>query len=98
MKINVLTLRQDELKSLVRLVSKRDGTISFHNFSDHVFHSIAARRDSARNKLFACSRFTRDEDRRTTRRDFGDAREYSFQSWRGSNNLSKHRGLIDFFA
>src|SRR5882757_4936315 len=50
------------------------------------------------NKLFACSRFTRDEDRRTTRSDFGDAREYAFQSGRCSNDLFKHRGFVNFFT
>src|SRR5277367_3906854 len=53
---------------------------------------------SACNQLFACSRFACDEDRRITSGDFGDAREYGFQSRRGPNNLFKHRGLIDFFA
>src|SRR6266446_1824855 len=50
------------------------------------------------NQLFACSRFARDKDRRITRRDFGNAREYAFQSRRCSNDLFKHRGLIDFFT
>src|SRR5882672_10126917 len=50
------------------------------------------------NKLFACSRFTRDEDRRTTRCDFGDAREYAFQSGRCPNDLFKHRGFVNFFT
>src|SRR5258708_13519208 len=50
------------------------------------------------NKLFACSRFTRDEDRRISRCDFGDAREYAFQSRRCSNDLFKHRGFVDFFT
>src|SRR6266478_7913672 len=52
----------------------------------------------ARNKLFACSCFTRDEDRRITRCDFGDARENTFQSGRGSNDLFEHRGFVDFFT
>src|SRR5260370_29244197 len=50
------------------------------------------------NKLFACSRFTRDEDRRITRCDFGDTRENTFQSGRCSNDLFKHRGFVDFFT
>src|SRR6266566_3849288 len=50
------------------------------------------------NQLFACSRFTRDEDRRITRCDFGDARENTFQSGRCSNDLFKHRGFVDFFT
>src|SRR6266478_7090870 len=52
----------------------------------------------ARNKLFACSSFTRDEDRRIAWRDFGDARENTFQSRRCSNDLFKHRGFVDFFT
>src|SRR5271155_2082644 len=54
--------------------------------------------DGARNQLFACSCFTRDEDRRITWRDFGDARENTFQCGRCSNDLFKHRGFVDFFA
>src|SRR6266403_420947 len=50
------------------------------------------------NQLFACSRFTRDKDRRIAWRDFGDTREYAIQSGRGSNNLFKHRSLIDLLA
>src|SRR5260370_1863050 len=46
----------------------------------------------------ACSRFTRDEDRRITRCDFGDARENIFQSGRGSNDVFKHRGLADLLT
>src|SRR6266403_5983120 len=52
----------------------------------------------ARNRLFACSCFTRDEDRRIARCDFGDARENTFQSGRCSNDLFKHRGFVDFFT
>src|SRR6267154_286737 len=52
----------------------------------------------ARNKLFACSCFTRDEDRRITRCDFGDARENTFQNGRCSNDLFEHRGFVDFFT
>src|SRR6267154_3989245 len=52
----------------------------------------------ARNKLFACSCFTRDEDRRITRCHFGDARENTFQSGRCANDLLKHPGFIHFFA
>src|SRR6267154_3423566 len=52
----------------------------------------------ARNKFFACSCFARDEDRRISRCDFGDARENTFQSGRCSNDLFKHRGLVDFFT
>src|SRR5258706_5885682 len=50
------------------------------------------------NQLFACACFTRDEDGRITRCDFGDARENTFQSGRCSNDLFKHRGFVDFFA
>src|SRR4029077_14294934 len=50
------------------------------------------------NKLFACSRFTGDQDRRIARRDFGDARENTLQSGRRSNDLFKHRGFVDFFT
>src|ERR1700722_10600313 len=50
------------------------------------------------NKLFACSCFTRDEDRRIAGRDFGDARENTFQSGRCSNDLFKHRGFVDSFT
>src|SRR5712664_157931 len=50
------------------------------------------------NQLFACACFTRDEDRRITRCDFGDARENTFQSRRCSNDLFKHRGFVDFFT
>src|SRR5260370_26070366 len=46
----------------------------------------------------SCSRFTRDEDRRITRCDFGDARENIFQSGRGSNDVFKHRGLADLLT
>src|SRR5882757_5030935 len=52
----------------------------------------------AGNKFFPRSRFARDKDRRITWRDFGDARKYSFQSRRGSNNLFEHRGFGDFFT
>src|ERR1700756_5179723 len=51
-----------------------------------------------RNKLFARSRFARDKNRRITRRDFGNAREYAFESRRCSNDLFKHRGFVDFFT
>src|ERR1700741_4764317 len=54
--------------------------------------------DCACNELFARSRFARNEDRRITRRDFGDTRQYAFQSGRCSDNLFKHRGFIDFLA
>src|SRR6266403_1198195 len=50
------------------------------------------------NQLFACACFTRDEDGRITRCDFGDARENTFQSGRCSNDLFKHRGFVDFFT
>src|SRR5579862_1118441 len=52
----------------------------------------------ARNQLFASSCFTRDENSRITRSDFGDAREYALQSRRCSNDLFEHRGLVDFFS
>src|SRR5208282_6780725 len=48
--------------------------------------------------LFACSRFARDKDRGITRCNFGNAREYAFQSRRCSNDLFKHRGFVDFFT
>src|SRR5271154_6812772 len=54
--------------------------------------------DRACNKLLACSRFTGDENGRVTPRNFGDAREYSLQSWGSSDNLFEHRGLVDFFT
>src|SRR6476660_100047 len=50
------------------------------------------------NQLFPCSCFTRDEHRRISRCDFGDARENAFQSGRCSNDLFKHRGFVDFFT
>src|SRR3984893_1306345 len=50
------------------------------------------------DQLFACSCFTRYEDRRISRCDFGDARENTFQSGRCSNDLFKHRGFVDFFT
>jgi hypothetical protein len=50
------------------------------------------------DKLFACSRFPRDENRRIARCNFGDAREYTRQSRGGPDNLFKHRGLVDFLA
>src|ERR1700739_4784836 len=49
-------------------------------------------------KLFARSGFPRDKDRRIAWRDFGDTREYAFQSGRCSNDLFKHRGFIDFLT
>src|ERR1700761_1866042 len=52
----------------------------------------------AGNKLFARPRFTGDENRRVARRDFGDAREYGFQSRGCSNDLLKHGGLVNFFT
>src|SRR5579864_8323840 len=54
--------------------------------------------NSACNQLLACSRFTRDENRGIAWRDFGDARQHSLQSRRGSDNLFKHRGLVDFLT
>jgi len=38
------------------------------------------------------------KDRRIAWRDFGNAREHSLQSWRGSNNLLKDEGFVDLFA
>src|SRR5580704_5794140 len=52
----------------------------------------------ARNQLFACSCFTRNENGGITRCDFGDARENTFQSGRCSNDFFKHRGFVDFFT
>src|SRR5689334_9515245 len=54
--------------------------------------------NSACNQLLACSRFTRDENRRIAWRNFGDAREHGLQSGGGPDNLFKHRGLVDFFT
>src|ERR1700758_2752801 len=53
--------------------------------------------DGASHKLLAGSSFTCDENRRIAWRDHGDAREYTFQSRRGSNDLFKHRSLVDLF-
>src|SRR6266850_4225930 len=52
----------------------------------------------ARNKLFACSRFTRDQNCGISWRNFGNAREYSLQSRGGSDNLLKHRSFINLFT
>src|ERR1700746_450663 len=54
--------------------------------------------DPACNKLFASSRLTRYEHRRITWRDLGNAREHRLQCGRSSNDLLKHRCLVDFFA
>src|SRR4029077_2579275 len=54
--------------------------------------------DRAGDKLFPCSRLTRNKNRRIGWRNLGDAREHSLQSGRGSNDLLKHRCLVDFFA
>src|ERR1700747_1640231 len=50
------------------------------------------------NQLFSCSRFASYEDRRIAWRDFGDARENTFQSGRCSNDLFKRRGFVNFFT
>src|ERR1700693_1727552 len=54
--------------------------------------------NSACNQFLACSRFTRDENRGIGWCNFGDAREHSLQSGGGSDNLFKHRGLVDFLT
>src|SRR5216683_3629639 len=54
--------------------------------------------DGSRHKLFACSRFTRDQNCGISWRNFGNAREYSLQSRGGSDNLLKHRSFINLFA
>src|SRR6202008_2083606 len=60
--------------------------------------AIGSSVDGPRNKLFTRSRLASYEDRRIAWRNFRDTREFSLQSWRGPNNLFKHRCLIDFFA
>src|SRR5271169_1823494 len=60
--------------------------------------AIGSSVDGPRNELFARSRFASYEDRRIAWRDFGDARENTFQSGRCSNNLFEHRCLVDFFS
>src|SRR6202035_4107028 len=54
--------------------------------------------DRAGNKLFAGSGLTRNKNRGITWRNLGNAREYRFQSGGGSNDLLKHRCLVNFFA
>src|SRR5467141_4446780 len=54
--------------------------------------------DGSRHKLFACSRFTRNQNCGISWRNFGNAREYSLQSRGGSDNLLKHRSLINLFT
>src|SRR6266853_7038227 len=54
--------------------------------------------DGSRDKLFACSRFTRDQNCRISWRNFGNARENGLQSRGGSDNLLKHRSLINLFT
>src|SRR5258705_12995259 len=54
--------------------------------------------DGSRHKLVACSRFTRNQNCRISWRNFGNARENRLQSWGGSDNLLKHRSLINLFT
>src|SRR5258706_2725373 len=54
--------------------------------------------DGSRHKLFACSRFTRNQNCGISWRNFGNARENGLQSWGGSDNLLKHRSLINLFT
>src|SRR5882724_10429727 len=53
--------------------------------------------DGSRHKLFACSRFTRNQNCGIGWRNFGNAREYGLQSRGGSDNLLKHRSFINLF-
>src|SRR6058998_753418 len=48
------------------------------------------------NKLFSCSRFTSDKDRRITWRNFGDTRQHKLQSRGSPDDFLKHRGFVDF--
>src|SRR6185295_17043343 len=54
--------------------------------------------DRSRNKLFACSRFTGDQNGGISGRNFGNAREDSLQSRGGSDYFLKHRSFINLFA
>src|SRR6266478_1985576 len=54
--------------------------------------------DGSRHKLFSCSRFTRDQNCGIGWRNFGNARENGLQSRGGSDNLLKHRSLINLFT
>src|SRR6266850_2729507 len=54
--------------------------------------------DGSRHKLFACSRFTRNQNCGISWRNFGNARENGLQSRGGSDNLLKHRSLINLFT
>src|SRR6266446_760862 len=53
--------------------------------------------DGSRHKLFACSRFTRNQNCGISWRNFGNARENGLQRRGGSDNLLKHRSLINLF-
>src|SRR5580700_2795723 len=48
------------------------------------------------NEFLARSCLPRYKNRGITWRDLGDARENRLQSRRGSNDLLKHRGFVDF--
>src|SRR6266478_5492677 len=50
--------------------------------------------DGSRHKLFACSRFTRNQNCGIGWRNFGNAREHSLQSRGGSDNLFKESGVL----
>src|SRR6266850_7703031 len=52
----------------------------------------------ARDKLFACSRFTRDQNCGIGWRNFGNAREYGLQSRGGADNLLKHGSFINLIT
>src|SRR5258708_19902979 len=54
--------------------------------------------DGSRHKLFACSRFTRNQNCGISWRNFGNAREHGLQRRGGSDNLLKHRSLINLFT
>src|SRR5258707_8939541 len=54
--------------------------------------------DGSRHKLFSCSRFTRDQNSGIGWRNIGNAREHSLQSRGCSDNLLKHRSLLNLFT
>ena len=54
--------------------------------------------DAAGDEFLARPSLTRDQNRGIAWRHFGNARKYNLQSRRASNDLLKHRGLVDFLA
>src|SRR6266478_2074928 len=50
------------------------------------------------NKFLSRSRFTCNQNRRITWRNFGDARQYRLQSRRSPDDLFKHGGFVDFLS